>query len=142
MSVFSIAPREGNPVTSQVLDSVCSSLGVSIEDDERDEYRTLLAVFHDAAEELMAVPDVAPKTDLDRFPRENIRFPNASENTHGAWAWKCDIQEAQGEGILKGKSVVMKDNIAVKDVPMLMGTSFVKDYTPVSICEIKRGILG
>jgi amidase len=135
MSVFSITPKEGNPVNLQVLESVCNSLGVSIKDDERDEYRTLLAVFHDAAEELMAVPDVAPKTDVDRFPRKNVHFPSASENIHGAWAWKCDIQEVQADGILKRKSVALKDNIAVKDVPMLMGTSFVKDYVPVSISK-------
>jgi amidase len=133
MSVFSITPKKGNPVTSHVLDSVCNSLGVSIKDDERDEYRTLLAVFHDAAEELMAVPDVAPNTDLDRFPRKNVHFPSASENTRGAWAWKFDIEEVQADGILKGKSVALKDNIAVKDIPMLMGTNFVKDYIPVRI---------
>ena len=70
--------------------------------------------------------------DEQRFPRKNIRFPIKEENTHGAWAWRCDIQDAseQSRGILYGKTFCLKDMISVKDVPMLMGTNFVQGYTP------------
>jgi amidase len=134
MSVFSVTPRDGNPVTLDVLDKVCDSIGVSLKNAEKDDYRKLLAVFHESAEQLMAMPDEAPDAHLERFPRQNVRFPEASENLHGAWAWRCDIQDDNtgGEGLLKGKSVVIKDNIAVKDVPMLLGTAMIKDYIPVS----------
>jgi Asp-tRNA(Asn)/Glu-tRNA(Gln) amidotransferase A subunit family amidase len=36
------------------------------------------------------------------------------------------------KGLLQGKTIAMKDNIAVKDVPMLMGSDFVRDFTPVN----------
>jgi hypothetical protein len=91
-------------------------------------------------ETLTIAPDYEPIVDLERFPRENVHFPKPEDNKHGAWAWKVDIKdkkppprtESSPPELLKGKTVVLKDNIGVKDVPMLMGTKFVKDYVPVS----------
>jgi len=56
MSVFSLQPKEGNPVTAEVLESACEALGVTVKDEEKDVYRKLLAVFHESAEELMSLP--------------------------------------------------------------------------------------
>ncbi|RMZ67949.1 amidase [Pyrenophora seminiperda CCB06] len=76
--------------------------------------------------------DYIPHVDKVRFPRENIHFPEKAENTHGAWAWKCSIidKQASGSGKLHGKTFALKDNIAVKDVPMLLGTNFIQGYVP------------
>jgi amidase len=133
MSVFSLKPRDGNPVTVDVLDDICKKLGVTIKDDEREDYHKLLAVFHESAEELMDMVDDEPGTDLERFPRKNIHFPDRSKNEYGAWAWKCSIKDENENysGRLYGKTVAMKDNIGIKDVPMLLGSNFIKNYTPV-----------
>lgn len=134
MSVFSVEPRDGTPVTAQVLDEVCASLRIRIKDDEKEDYRKLLAVFHESAEELMAMPDYEPETDLQRYPRENVHFPEKADNEYGAWAWKVHIEDKaprREKGLLNGKTVALKDNISVKDVPMLLGTAFVKGYVPV-----------
>ncbi|TKA77383.1 hypothetical protein B0A55_03219 [Friedmanniomyces simplex] len=131
MSVFSVDPKAGNPVTSEVLNEVCKSLGVKLKDEEHEDYRKLLAVFDESARELMDMDDYAPLTDLARFPRNDVRQTDVSENTHGAWAWRCNIKDTQpNTGILVGKTVCLKDMISVKDVPMLMGTEFVSGYTP------------
>ena len=138
MSVFSVTPKPGNPVTTEVFENVCKSLNVTLTDEEKEDYRRLLAVFHESAEELMAMPDFEPVTDLERFPREHVHFPGKSDNQYGAWAWKVHIQDRYPRtrlGLLEGKKIVLKDNIAVKDVPMLMGTSFVKDYVPVRMSK-------
>lgn len=55
MSVFSLNASQGNPVTSETVDKLCSQLGVSIEHSEKEAYTRLLAVFHDASEQLMAM---------------------------------------------------------------------------------------
>jgi len=55
MSVFSLDASHGNPVTKETLEGLCSELGVSIEESEKEDYRRLLAVFHDASEQLMAL---------------------------------------------------------------------------------------
>jgi len=76
--------------------------------------------------------DYIPTVDEHRFPRENVRFPSKEENTHGAWAWRCDVKDAKPatSGLLVGKTFALKDMISVKGVPMLMGTKFIRDYVP------------
>ena len=72
--------------------------------------------------------------DLTRFPRELVRHPRPEENVHNAWAIKCRIRDKQptSDGrLLEGKAVVVKDMIAIKDVPMTYGTDSFKNYVPV-----------
>jgi amidase len=53
MSVFSLNAKAGNPVTADTVEKLCSQLGVSIEQEHKEDYQRLLAVFHDACESLM-----------------------------------------------------------------------------------------
>lgn len=55
MSVFSLDAKHGNPVTSETVDRLCCQLGVRLDDHEKEDYRRLLAVFHDSSEQLMAM---------------------------------------------------------------------------------------
>jgi amidase len=64
MSVFSLDASHGNPVTKETLETLCSQLGVSIDDTEKEDYRRLLAVFHDASEQLMAIDGRAKPSSL------------------------------------------------------------------------------
>ncbi|KXT05458.1 hypothetical protein AC578_11095 [Pseudocercospora eumusae] len=142
MSVFSVDPKAGSAVTMDVLDSVCADLGVTIKDNEKEEYRKLLAVFDESCEQLMAEPDYVPATDLDRFPRCDIRQASKEENPHGAWAWKCSVKDTKPiDGLLAGKTVALKDIISVKDVPMLMGTEFVEGFIPNMDATVTTRIL-
>jgi len=88
---------------------------------------------------LLIRSDYEPAVDVERFPRENIHFPEAKSNVYGAWAWKCDIADKvplKERGILDGKTIALKDNISVQGVPMLMGTDFVKGYIPVQTLNL------
>jgi amidase len=135
MSVFSLEYSKNNPVTLEVLDNICSSLGVTLKDEEKADYHRLLAVYHDSTEKLMAMDDYIPPVDLTRFPRKNVHLVAGEDNPLGAWAWKCEIQDENYKsgsgGLLEGKTIAIKDCIAIKDVPFLMGTEFFQDYTPV-----------
>jgi amidase len=53
MSVFTLDAAQGNPVTTETVDKLCSDLGVALKDAEKEEYRKLLAVFHDASQALL-----------------------------------------------------------------------------------------
>jgi amidase len=53
MSVFSLDTKAGNPVTKETVDGLCSQLRVSIDKEDSDDYQRLLAVYHDACEQLM-----------------------------------------------------------------------------------------
>ncbi|RDW87091.1 uncharacterized protein DSM5745_03733 [Aspergillus mulundensis] len=133
MSVFSLNIKSSNPVTIETLDTVATTLGIKIAEHEKEDYLRLLAVYHESAEALMSLPDYVPEVNETRFLRRNIHFPPASENPLNAWAWKCEIEDQSPPatpGLLAGRTLVLKDNIAVKGVPMLMGTDMVSGYTP------------
>lgn len=55
MSVFTLDTRPDNPVTIQHVDDLCSSMGVTIRNEEKESYRTLLAVYHESMESLIAL---------------------------------------------------------------------------------------
>ena len=55
MSVFTLDTRADNPVTARHVDDLCASMGVTIREDEKESYRTLLAVYHESMESLMAL---------------------------------------------------------------------------------------
>ena len=58
----------------------------------------------------------------------------------GAWAWKCNVidKHAKPGGLLEGKTVALKDCVAVAGVPFLLGTNMIKDYVPVSSSQLRR----
>jgi amidase len=86
--------------------------------------------------------DYVLKVDGERFPRENIHFPERSKNSHGAWAWRCSIVDKQAKsGKLLGKTFALKDNVAVKDVPMLLGTNFINGFVPDCDASVTTRIL-
>lgn len=143
MSVLSVDPKAGTTITASVLDEVCNGLGVQIRDEEKEDYTKLLAVFDEGCQELMAMDDYIPAVDLVRFPRTQVYQPDnkknnknknkndSSENAFNAWAWRCSIKDTQpNNGILAGKTIALKDMIAVKDVPMQLGTEFVQGHVP------------
>lgn len=144
MSVFTFDAKEGNPVTNELVVSLGAELGVKENTPlEVDQYKTLLAVFHDCCEEIMAMDDYVPKPNLERFPRENIHYPAKEDNKLNAWAYKCEIRDLRYEngGLLEGCKIAVKDCIAVAGVPMLLGTNFIKDYIPVTDATIITRLL-
>ena len=64
-----------------------------------------------------------------KYPRTPGYRPSAAENRHNAWFWKTDIQGASS-GPLHGKTVVIKDNVAVAGVPMTNGSRIFEGYIP------------
>jgi amidase len=63
------------------------------------------------------------------YHRDNGHRPSPSENPFNAWYWKCSIKGAPS-GKLKGKRVVVKDNICVARIPMMNGSDVLKGYVP------------
>ncbi|KAH7414480.1 amidase signature domain-containing protein [Phaeosphaeria sp. MPI-PUGE-AT-0046c] len=90
----------------------------------------------------MAVEGYFPPVDEERFSRDNVHFPEKSANSHDAWAWNCSIVDKQAKGgKLHRKTFALKDNVAVKDVPLLLGTNLFKDYVPNCDATVTNRIL-
>lgn len=62
-----------------------------------------------------------------KYPRGSLSRPTAADNPYNAWYWKCHIKGAP-EGKLKGKRIVIKDNIGVAGVPMMNGSAVYEDF--------------
>ena len=87
----------------------------------RAELRRLEAFLHDDT------PEAAPP----RYPgsRNPGSKPMPGSDPFNAWLWRCRI-EGDSVGILQGKTVSFKDNIAVAGIPLTFGTSELSGLIP------------
>lgn len=79
-----------------------------------------------------------PVTVLPRRPAAHRVGPG--ENPYGGWLYKQQIGP-NCDGPLQGMSVVMKDNIAVADVPMTIGSKVLESYVPSFDATIVERVL-
>jgi amidase len=77
---------------------------------------------------------------LPRYPRGAGEAPRAEDNPLGGWAWKVRIDGA-GQGPLAGRTVAIKDNVAVAGVPMRNGTVLLDGYVPDEDATVVERVL-
>ena len=75
-----------------------------------------------------------------RYPRDSGAAPRPEENRLGAWAWRVRIEGA-GDGPLAGRTVAIKDNVAVAGVPMRNGTALLEGYVPDEDATVVERVL-
>ena len=75
-----------------------------------------------------------------RYPRDGGSAPRAEENRLGAWAWRVRIEGAGG-GPLAGRTLAIKDNVAVAGVPMRNGTTLLDGYVPDEDATVVERVL-
>ncbi|KAJ5176913.1 uncharacterized protein N7482_002790 [Penicillium canariense] len=136
------SPRRNNPVKPGDAEAVIEPLGLRIDPAESSDFHTLLAAIHDCAEGVAALPDYQPAPDQTKYPRENVRRPSKEEQVFGqAWAHKFLIRGNQRGGVLAGKSVSLKDVIAVAGVPQLLGSDIIPSWTPSTDATVVTRLL-
>ncbi len=113
------------PTLSQMRD-MASRFGMSLSDDDLEEYREIIEPYMQAYDRLDAMPDYLPEV---RYPRSPGHFPNPTENPLNAWYVKTEVRGAP-DGKLRGKRIALKDTICLAGVPMMNGSSIMEGYTP------------
>src|SRR5437867_2010146 len=73
-----------------------------------------------------AMPDYLPPV---KYPRTPGYRPEGAENKYNAWYVKTTVKGAD-QGRLRGKTIVLKDNICLAGVPMMNGASTLEGYVP------------
>ncbi|KAK8026632.1 amidase [Apiospora marii] len=142
MSVFFKEVGEANPVKKGDAEDLLKDLGLNIDPKDSDDYHQLLAAVHDCAEQLLELPDYQPVVDLKKYPRENLHVPTESEQVYGhAWAHKFLIKGDQSSKLLAGKSVCLKDCIAVAGVPQFYGSDAFPAWTPSTDATVVTRVL-
>ncbi|KAJ3720261.1 putative amidase [Lentinula guzmanii] len=80
----------------------------------------------------MSLPSLAISS--SRFLRTDVYLPNPEDINFGAWAWRFTAKDIlPNEGILSGKTIVMKNNISVAGVNCLQGTDAFASFVPPPI---------
>ena len=113
------------------------SLGFTMDDAELAEHLECLLPSFAAYNIVDRMPDEMP---LVTYPRLPGYRPTAEENPYGAWYVKTRIEGAS-TGKLKGKTVVLKDNICLAGVPMMNGASTLEGYVPDLDATVAQRIL-
>jgi len=112
--------------TLEKLRSVAKSLSFDLSDADLRFFLESMQGALDGYDNIDALPDFLPEV---RYPRAAGYRPSETENPLNAWYVKTEIAGAP-QGRLSGKTVAIKDNIAVAGVQMMNGASTLEGYTP------------
>ncbi|KAF2027786.1 amidase signature enzyme [Setomelanomma holmii] len=144
MSVFFDSPISEDLVAAGDAELLLTNIGISdgISTKDSSDYRQLLAAVHDVAEHILQLPDYVAPIDTQMYPRRQVRRPSRSEQDYGnAWAHKFHIAGSPAGELLRGKTVCLKDNIAVAGVPQFFGTDAIPPWTPEADATVVRRAL-
>ncbi|RSH89580.1 hypothetical protein EHS25_002131 [Saitozyma podzolica] len=133
-----------NPITPSSVTDTLAKLGLAAPEKDVADYTSLLTGIWEIWNKVDGMDDYVPTVDTERFPREGVHFPEGDENKANAWAWKASVKDVSGKakgGVLDGKTVCLKDNVALKGVPCLLGTNVIKDWTPNTDATVVTRIL-
>lgn len=121
--------------SAEQLQALAQTLHLNLSIQEAEDYLAMMEAnfaAYDVVDELNEdLPEITP--------RESYR-PEASENPFNAWYYKTDIK-GSSTGPLAGLSVVLKDNIALAQVPMMNGASTLEGFVPQSDATIVTRLL-
>ncbi|MFC3396465.1 amidase [Brenneria rubrifaciens] len=108
------------------LQAIASRLHMRLTPEQASEYLALMQPNFDAYDLIDSLPDEVPEV---RYPRTAGYRPVGAENPHNAWYYKSEVKGA-ANGKLAGRTVVLKDNVALAGVPMMNGTSTLEGFVP------------
>ena len=112
--------------TEEQLREVAKDVGLSLSDSDVKSFIDLMRPGVAAYNVVDAMPDNLPRV---KYPRTPGYRPTGEENKHNAWYVKTKVEGA-ARGKLKGKTVVLKDNIMLAGVPMMNGSATMEGYMP------------
>jgi amidase len=112
--------------TPDQLRNVAADLGMSFTDEDLAQHMAALLPSIAAYNIVDRLPDEKPAVTYPRLPGYR---PDDEENPRGAWYVKTTVEGA-ASGKLKGKKIVLKDNICLAGVPMMNGASTLEGYVP------------
>ncbi|MCZ7661779.1 MAG: amidase [Thermoleophilia bacterium] len=112
--------------TPEQIKRIAEDLGLALTEDELSIYLGKMGGDVAAYNLVDSMPDNLP---VVKYPRTPGYRPSPEENPRNAWYYKSTVPGAP-RGRLKGRSVVIKDNIMVAGVPMMNGASTLEGYIP------------
>jgi amidase len=112
--------------TRDEVRAAAAELGIDLTDAECDLHISFMAPDLEAYGFVETLAE--PKPSIDP-PDRTSRRPDPEENALGAWHVRTGIRTSD-EGRLAGRTVALSDNVCLAGVPMMAGTSMLRDYVP------------
>ena len=112
--------------TPDQLKRIAEEMNLSLTESDIASFLALMKPSIDGYNVVDQLPDNLPPV---KYPRTPGYRPQPEDNAHNAWYYKSKIEGAP-QGKLKGKRLVIKDNVMVAGVPMMNGASTLEGYTP------------
>jgi len=125
------------PPNQNDIEDIARTFNITLEEKSVQSYLDLVKATLAPYEVLAASADNIP---LVKYPRTPGYRPRAEENKYNAWYYKTNIKGAEN-GKLKGKTVVLKDNVCLSGVPMMNGSKTVEGYVPDVDATVVQRIL-
>lgn len=116
---------------------MATDLHMTMSLDEAAQYLSLMGGMFDAYDTIDALPNPLPPV---KYPRTPGAKPAPADNKYGAWAIKTEVKGAPG-GKLAGRTIVLKDNVALAGVPMMNGATTLEGFIPAADATIVTRIL-
>ncbi|MBV9197631.1 MAG: amidase [Solirubrobacterales bacterium] len=115
------------PPSREELARLASVFGLHLSDEEVEAF---FAVAQPTAASYARLDELDDERLPVKYPRADVgRRPAGAENPSYGWAWRCSIPGA-ADGPLAGRTVGIKDNICVAEVPMLNGSPILEGFVP------------
>ncbi|MEI7717313.1 MAG: amidase [Mycobacterium sp.] len=119
------------------IDAAAEHFGFHLDAAERREY---LAAVDSALRSYDIVDELYATFAHPTTPDRAYRFPGRDENPLGAWYVIASIASGSG-GLLSGRTVAVKDNIAVAGIPMMNGSRAVEGFVPARDATVVERLL-
>lgn len=124
------------PTVDDVVD-LAQSLHLNMSYEKAAEYQALMGGMFDMYDVIDELPNPTPAV---TYPRTPGAKPAPADNPYNAWACKSEVKGAP-EGKLAGKTVVLKDNVALAGVPMMNGSTTLEGFVPSADATIVTRML-
>ncbi len=108
------------------LKTIAGSMGLTVDDTLAETMLEQLAMFGGGYQFMDQLEDNLPEI---QYPHRSYRPPTGEENPLGAWYVRTDLK-GRDAGPLKDRTVAVKDNIFVANVPMMNGASILEGFIP------------
>lgn len=105
--------QEVNQPTKEEMQKAAKDLYFTMQEDELQMYSEFMGGL---LRDVNFVNNFKQPFNDQKYPRGQVTRPAQEDNPYNAWYQKCIIKGAS-EGKLKGKTIVIKDNISVAGIP-------------------------
>ena len=108
------------------VQSIADHYGLSMSEADLEGHLGWLGALLQGFTAIDELPDNLPEV---QYPRRSFSKVGPDQNPLGAWWVKTEIDRASS-GKLLGRTIAIKDNVFVADVPLMNGTSILEGYVP------------